>query len=482
MKTAIPRTSQIARTSTLLLAMIAAAPLAPAQDAAATEPAAQQAQADVVPTAQAEQGAFTAEVRAQGRYSAAALGSVSYEPERYSGELVVAEVVTPQGRVSPGSVVVRLEAPDMEEQLGDAEEALKRAEDRLRWAIAEREMSDIEREIADRNRAQSLADLEASFERFEAFGKEDSYTRQRLEMESTEASLADAAEELRQLEELYEGARLASRTQDIVLERARRRLAMQQQMAEITRRNHETAMTITLPNRERDLIQRLEAQRLAAVHAERRFIIAQEQQAIAWVEKEEAVDNAAAALEELRADAESLALTSDTGGVIVSAITLEPGDQVSARQAIATLQSHDRGTITMSIDANDLRTLREGDTVAIRWRPFAEVESAGTVRTIAWQGQGSGSSTSYSVTIDIADVADVVRPGMLADITATRELDNTLSVPKDAVARDEDGAYVMLQDGDTFTRRDVVTGALSADRIQIIQGLDEGDTVRVPAN
>ena len=366
MKTSLPK---FARSSSLLLAMLAAAPLASAQDAA---PAAEQAQADAVPTATVEQGAFTAEVRAQGRYAAAALGSVAYEPERYSGELVVAEVVTPQGRVSPGSIVVRLEAPDMEEQLEDAEEALKRAEDRLRWTIAEREMSDVEREIADRNRAQSLADLEASFDRFESFGKEDGYTRERLQMESTEASLADASEELRQLEQLYEGARLASRTQDIVLERARRRLAMQEKMAEITRRNHDTSINITLPNRERDLIQRLESQRLAAVHAERRFIIAQEQQAIAWVEKEEAVDNARTALEELRADAEKLALASDTGGVIglgywgeVACDDIAPGGIARmVRAAIDTvgedhvsLGSDFDGSVTTAFDTSELPAL-----------------------------------------------------------------------------------------------------------------------------
>ena len=169
------------------------------------------------------------------------------------------------------------------------------------------------------------------------------------------------------------------------------------------------------------------------------------------------------------------------GGVIVNAITLEPGDNVSPREAIATLQSHEQGTITLSINAVALRTVREGDTVNIRWRPFAEIETTATVRTIAWQGQGSGDNTTYAVTLDVSEVADDIRPGMLADITATREIDNTLSVPSSAVARDKDGAYVMVQGGDTFTRRTVVTGATNADRVQILQGLEAGDTVRASA-
>ncbi|XAL99594.1 HlyD family efflux transporter periplasmic adaptor subunit [Phycisphaeraceae bacterium D3-23] len=432
-------------------------------------------------TATVTQGGFIAQVRAEGRYAADAIGTVAYEPEQYSGELVVAEVVTPQGRVSPGSVVIRLEAPDMAERLEDAERALKQAEDRLRWAQQEREMSEVEQAMSRAQREQTLADYIASAERWEAFGKEDAFTSARLSMESTEASLADATEELRQLEQLYEGARLASRTQDIVLERSRRRLAMQQTMAEISRRNHDVTMNITLPNRDRDMAQRLERQRVELRHAELRLAVARERQAIELDSVERAVETAREAVTNLQADAEALALTSDTGGVIVNAITLKPGDNISARQTIATLQAHDRGSITMSIDASALRTLREGDSVDIRWRPFGEVATTGTVRTIAWQGSASGNSTTYAVTIDVNEVADVVRPGMLADITATREIDTALSVPASAVARDDDGPYVMLQDGDTFTRRAVVTGASNADQVQIIQGLEPGDTVRVPA-
>lgn len=460
----------------MTLALLAGLP-AMAQDAAAAEAGEQQA----IETAMVERGGFTAEVRGEGRYTADTLGTIAYEPDAYSGELVVAEVVTPQGRVSPGGVILRLEAPDMAERLEDAERALKLAEDRMRWSQQEREMSDIEQAASRALRQQSLADLEASVLRWEDFGKDDAYTGARLQMESTEASLADATEELRQLEQLYEGARLASRTQDIVLERARRRLAMQETMAEINRRNHDVTMNITLPNRERDLMQRLERQRTEAAHAERRLAIAEERQAIEDAAAERSLEDTREVVENLRADAESLALTSDTGGVIASAITLKPGDNVSARQTLATLQAHDRGSIIMTIDANDLRTLREGDTVDIRWRPFGEVATTGTVRTIAWQGSGSGSTTIYAVTVDVNEVADVVRPGMLADITATRDLDNALSVPADAVTRDAEGAYVMLQDGDTFTRRNVVTGATNADRVQIIQGLEPGDTVRASA-
>ena len=89
---------------------------------------------------------------------------------------------------------------------------------------------------------------------------------------------------------------------------------------------------------------------------------------------------------------------------------------------------------------------------------------------------------SYDVTIEVDKVAEMIRPGMKANITATRSLgDKTISVPKDSVASDDQGAYCMVQVGDDFERRAVSVGAGNAERVQVIKGLSVGDAVRVPA-
>ncbi len=464
MKTLMPRL--------LALTILAATTPALAQDDAPAE--------EAFELVQAEQTGFTAEVRGTARYTADPLGEVRFEPDAYSGRLVVAEVFKDHGRVSPGEAILRLEAEDMAEQLEEAQRAADRAQQRLAWAQDELRMARVEHEINEEKRALSMADALEDFERWNAFEKDDSYLSTEMGMARFEARVADEQEELRQLEQLYEGARLASRTQDVVLERARRSLEQSLLQLEINRRAHRTAMETTLPRRERDIENRMRWLDVQNAHAVARAAVAMIRQEQEVESAERAAEQAAEHLAELQADAESLEIKAGHAGVM-TALSVRAGDSVSARQVLAQLQSQDAGTMQMSINADDLRVVREGGTVAIRWRPFGEIETTGTVRTIAWVGQGSGDNTSYSVLLDVDEVASVIRPGMLADITVTREVPNAVTVPADAVARDADGSFVMVRDGEAFTRRAVVTGATNADRVQIIQGLDAGDTVRVPA-
>ena len=93
---------------------------------------------------------------------------------------------------------------------------------------------------------------------------------------------------------------------------------------------------------------------------------------------------------------------------------------------------------------------------------------------------GGATDASYDVTIDVDKVADMIRPGMTEKITVTQQLsDDTLSVPADAVASDDQGTYCMVKVGETFERRAVITGASNGERVQIIKGLSADASVRV---
>jgi len=453
---------------------LAAALLCPAAASAQDEPA--------YTTAKAEEGGFEAQVTVTGRFAADVLAELRYDAQRYAGELEVAEVMVTHGRVSSGQPVLRLEAPDLEDALADARDALDKADLKLAWARKQAQITDAEQQVAAKRRELEWADLESDYERWESFGKDDAYTQARLTMQRQEDRHADEAQELKQLEQLYKNAKLASRTQDVVLERARRDLEVSKTYLEIARRAHKVQMDVTLPRRERDWDNRVRWTEMQHAHAAWQAEVAQQQQVWAVQSAQDALELAQEAVAELERDAAALTIKAQAGGVL-SALGLEVGDKVSAGQTFATLYDPAKGTIDAELSAEDLRVVQEGDAVQITWVPFGEIESAGTVQRIAWQGKAGGAGqTSYALAVDVDNVAPMIRPGMAADLRVARPMENsTLSVPADAVATDDRGAYCMVKRGDDFVRREVVAGASNATRTQIIKGLSAGETVRVPA-
>lgn len=434
---------------------------------------------DVVPV---EQGGFVAEATGQGRYAADPLAPVQLELERYAGPLEVAEVLVSHGQVSKGQPILKLKAQKLAEQTDDARQSLQRATQSLAWTQQEQAMGEKERVLAAERRTLEREDTEVDFKNWEKFGKADRYLSAELSLQRSEASFADEEQELQQLEELYEGAKLASRTQDIVLDRARRRLKMSQKYLEMTRRQSDVQINVLLPREERDWANRMRWLTINQDHAQQRDKIARQRQALALEQATQAVDDAQEALDELKADAEALQLVAPAGGVM-TALGLKPGDKVTSKQVLAQVHSAGRGKLELTVSAADLRVIREGDRAEVNWRAFGEVQSQGTVTLIAWQGEAAGNTdTKYRVTLELDNVDSVIRPGMLAEVVFKKPLENqTLSVPVDAVARDEDGAYCMVRVGEGFERRAVVTGAGNDQRVQVLRGLTKGDEVRVPA-
>lgn len=427
-------------------------------------------------------GPIQVQATTQGRYSADALGDVMYEAKRYNGELKVAEVLVTHGNVTAGQAIIKLEAPDMDEQLADATEALSKAKLKFDWAKQEHAIAKAERDIAAERRKLSLADTLSAHERWDAFGKKDAYKQAELQIQRSEDRFADEAQELKQLEELYDGAKLASRTQDVVLGRARRSLAASKQYIEISRRNHKVQMEVTLPNQERDMDNALSWMKAEHENAAWRAEVAKIQQDWALDAARESFENSKEALAELEADKAALTVKADQAGVM-TAIGLKPGDKASANQALAKLLAADKGTLKASLSTKDLRIVQEGGTVDVTWDWFSEHATYGKIGQIAWQGAAGGANDAkYEATIDIESVNAVIRPGMTASIKATKQLpEDTLSIPNDAVVSDDSGSYCMLKVGDAFERRAVSVGASNNERVQIVKGLSAGEFVRVPA-
>jgi Cu(I)/Ag(I) efflux system membrane fusion protein len=82
------------------------------------------------------------------------------------------------------------------------------------------------------------------------------------------------------------------------------------------------------------------------------------------------------------------------------------------------------------------------------------------------------------VRVTVPNEGNLLRPGMSAYVILKGRQKDVLSLPADAVIRDEKGATVWIQTGkNTFKNKMVTVGIESGDRIEITSGLTQGEAV-----
>jgi RND family efflux transporter MFP subunit len=122
--------------------------------------------------------------------------------------------------------------------------------------------------------------------------------------------------------------------------------------------------------------------------------------------------------------------------------------------------------------------IRDGQTADIRVQATNEHFSG---RVIRFTDSLDPSTRTMQVEIDVPNPTYKLATGMYADVTLRTQNDpNALTLPLQAVSRNEDEASVLLVDAqNTVQRRQIETGIEGSDRIQITSGLNEGDKVIV---
>ena len=81
---------------------------------------------------------------------------------------------------------------------------------------------------------------------------------------------------------------------------------------------------------------------------------------------------------------------------------------------------------------------------------------------------------------DLKNSGQNLKPGQQVQVFIERSSRDVLTVPADAVIRNGEGAHVYVQSAkNTFQPRMVRTGIEGSDRVEIIEGISEGDTLAV---
>lgn len=152
--------------------------------------------------------------------------AISIWPEAWRGELLVLEVVPHGASVKSGDVLARLDTRAIDEDVHQAELELASMELRHESLLAK---DRVEEDAARSTRERSEAEARRAARALEGYKtKELDFARRGddLARERTKSNVEDQVDELTQLEKMYKGDELVDATEDIVLKRSKRDLAL----------------------------------------------------------------------------------------------------------------------------------------------------------------------------------------------------------------------------------------------------------------
>ncbi len=144
------------------------------------------------------------------------------------------------------------------------------------------------------------------------------------------------------------------------------------------------------------------------------------------------------------------------------------------------LSTQDNFKLTLSVDEQDILSVKQGQTASITLNAVSGQEFEGTVSKVGTVGSTSGSSAKYSVEITIPK-QDNMLIGMTAAATINvNESDNAVLIPLTALQEEGGESFVYTStdsQGNLSGKTKVETGLSNESQVEITSGLSDGDTV-----
>ena len=225
----------------------------------------------------------------------------------------------------------------------------------------------------------------------------------------------------------------------------------------------------------RQAVERAE-QQIQSLERRRASLVTQPDRAAAQARLDEAQSGAAAASQRLA----TAQIQSPMSGILYR-FEAKPGGYLNPGDLVAEVGRLNQLRVRVYVDEPDLGRVEKGMPVTITWDAMPGRQWKGFVESIPLQVIALGTRQVGEVicTIDNPDLTLVPGTNINAEIRS-KVAENTIGVPKEVIRRQGTQTGVFLLDGGKIAWRPVRVGISSVTRVQILEGLKEGEAVALP--
>lgn len=161
---------------------------------------------------------------------------------------------------------------------------------------------------------------------------------------------------------------------------------------------------------------------------------------------------------------------------VVSQRMIKVGNMVNTDQEAFKITDFDPLLAVLHVPEHEMNKLRKGQTSIIRVDAIQDQTFTGQVLRIS--PVVNPETGTFKVTIAIKDESKQLKPGMFGRVRIVYDTrDNALMIPKEAVMNEDGASSVYVLNDKLVFRRAIETGYVNGANIEVLNGLQDGDSV-----
>src|SRR6266545_1944477 len=198
--------------------------------------------------------------------------------------------------------------------------------------------------------------------------------------------------------------------------------------------------------------------------------------------QQKAVETAQRALEKARKVVEDGRVIAPQSGEVL-ALSIGEGDEVQAFNPIVEIADPSHLEVAVELGGDQMRQLAEGQPAEVSLLTRPDVIMPATIRQMPAPygsgGSGAVQEQDRTTRIQVTDTkGQELTPGSVAKIRIVLERkENVLWLPPDAVRAFEGRRFVVVREGDRERRVTVKVGIETEEKVELLEGVKEGDVV-----